>query len=118
MPKGKAKKANKPVELCFHRNIKIKVTAEHIKKGKPGDDNNCAIALALKEAFPDRADQVSVDSGTINVGDGITMETTTKMERFIELFDGTEDDHGNRIKGKVKPFSFTMPLSFAPVEDC
>lgn len=33
--------------------LKVKVTQEHINKGKPGYDNACALALAIQDAWPE-----------------------------------------------------------------
>lgn len=85
--------------------MKISVNTKHIKAGVIGDDAQCPIAHAVREAvnrtclkglLKDRT--ISVDGGEIKVG-SLTMTPPKKVERFVEKFDNSEE---------VKPFSFTL----------
>ena len=91
--------------------MEIKVTQKHINKGRRGDVNTCAIALALAEQFGADADDVSVDPNEIKVskknGFSFSFEWTkipARIQNFISKFD--------HDKASVKPFSFKLPVPF------
>lgn len=81
--------------------MQVRVTADHIKRGKRRSESSCPIALALCEKL-----QVETQRGT-SVGQmhltvkGVRLlsKVPKKIVQFIEAFD----------KGsKVKPFTFTI----------
>jgi len=84
------------------KKIKIKVTAEHIDKGKRNNCRECPVALAIKEQLNLPYD---MQVGTLGVNIFYEKHTCTKYmlsraaERFINKFDGRKD---------VKPFNFVM----------
>lgn len=90
---------------------KVKVTAEHIKKGLKEDPCNCPIALALKDAgYKEvlvRGSEIEFDSTN---GYAICIAAGTRIDLFIDDFDsGT----------KVKPMTISMPIppNYIPIEE-
>lgn len=81
--------------------VTVKVTQEHINKGKVQNENSCPIALALKEqGFKG----VAVPGGTFTLKVGKFHPSYTlpkKADQFVDTFD---------YEGKVKPFEFTAEL--------
>ena len=78
--------------------MKITVTKEHIKKGKPNLGYACPIALAVREQLHLSAVEVHVDGAGITAG---TMDY--EIPRAAVLFFWRFDE------GKsVKPFSFNL----------
>lgn len=64
--------------------IKVKITEEHIRSGKPRTITLCPIALALKDKFPYSsvrvgADDVSIDDSEYNL--------SKEARRFVDRFD-------------------------------
>lgn len=82
--------------------VTVKVTQEHINKGKTMDGYFCPIALSLKaQGFKG----VSVPGGVFSVKVGkfeLNYLLPKKAIFFIYDFDG---------EGRVKPFTFTAELS-------
>jgi len=81
--------------------VAIKVTRDHIENGEPEDTNQCAIALAVKEAFG--IEDVSV-GGEIQVGN-MTFKNSKEVNTFIRNFDTkgvVEDEYFT--KEERKPF--------------
>lgn len=82
------------------KRLKVTVTRDHIKRGKPGESEYCPIALALK----------GMGKRHVQVGevcccwDGGTADLPLKSTKFIERFDA---------KKPVKPFSFTLNVEEA-----
>ena len=77
----------------------INVTAEHITDGARGNPWGCAIALALKTAFPD-AELVSVGVTDFDIDDRVyDIPFPREASTWIEAF-----DRG----GEVEPFSFDV----------
>jgi hypothetical protein len=86
--------------------VKVIVTEHDIKKGVPGDEDSCPIALALKRRF--RRDDITVGDYTIII-DGYVMKHLAVTDRFVEAF-----DEG----GFVRPFSFVInPRRLSLVDD-
>lgn len=68
--------------------MKVKVTAQHIKDGVPGDADACPIALALNEQLPAEEDSFgwTVDAFTAeNVHTRVRL--SKRAQKFVERFD-------------------------------
>jgi len=90
--------------------VTIEVMNEHIEKGEPEDPCNCPVALALSEktglvceVYPD----------SIRVGGNLFdkcahFKAPASVTKFVNKFDGQI--------GKVKPFSFKLPLTNIKIE--
>jgi len=85
--------------------IKVGVTAEDIKKGKPRDEQNCPVALATNRAFGNLLEgclSIQQSFASLRVP-GEASERTTQLPdeavQFIRDFDGSAD---------VKPFEFYL----------
>ena len=81
----------------------IEVTKKHIANGVPGDECNCAIALALKDEYKTSDVSVEVDDGPmLFIGDTIldlaTSETAEEIDSFIKDFDYRENVEPFTIK--------------------
>jgi hypothetical protein len=85
------------------RPLLLKVTAEHISRGVPGNRCKCPVALALKVLFPD-ATTVEVDSVRLvaagDSGELLYRPTPALVRDFVNDFD---------MGHKVEPFEY--PLS-------
>jgi hypothetical protein len=81
----------------------ITVTADHIAHGRPGSGRECAIALALWEAFPDAEDIGVGDFATVLVGDEPEMATLLpeQAREFVRDFDDGQP---------VEPFTFDLDI--------
>ena len=82
----------------------IEVTKKHIELGVPGDECNCAIALALQDEYKTSDVLVQVeDEPMLYVGDNIlelaTCETAEEIDSFITYFDNRD---------KVEPFTIKI----------
>lgn len=77
--------------------MKISVTQEHIKKGKPRAHCACPVALAIKEVTPWCP---MVDSKFVEFG-SFVMDLPQEVTTFIDLF-----DHGH----PVEPFEFELEI--------
>ncbi len=64
--------------------MKIQITQQHIDKGIPGCKENCAIALAYKEQFPEK--KISIHNGRIII-DGVEFGFGGIIQQFIRDFD-------------------------------
>ena len=65
----------------------IEVTKEHIANGVPGDECNCAIALALVDEYKTSDVSVEVeDEPMLYVGDKSLNIATDKMSEGIDAF--------------------------------
>lgn len=75
--------------------LKVQVKQKHIKAGKCGDPNSCALALAILDTIPDAA-SVSV-CGLIIVNHKSktkpesVFELSLRAEKFIDEFDHSSD---------------------------
>ncbi len=112
----------------------IKVTNDHIAEGDQGDENSCAVALAVKEQVPGvDPETVRVQGCSIlfNVGDAAyDIRTPDEIAEWIEAFDagGIEveveldevDEDGELITGyeleDVGPIDFE--LDYSPANPC
>lgn len=83
--------------------MKIRVTKEHIKKGKPEACSSCPVALALKEAFPEAHHTMAGPSqlGLMDEDQGFTRlwDTPLIVREFITRFDSNKP---------VEPFEFEL----------
>ncbi len=82
----------------------VKVEQKHINCGTPGDCNNCAIALAVKDATG--ADIVYSDDFSIEWGNKINgksnmvgMATPISLQIFMDNYD---------VGNPVEPFEFIL----------
>lgn len=90
--------------------LKIKVTKEILRKSAgcayPKLENNCAIALAVREIFP----KAKVESDYIfpfgRESYSTSIDLPTKAKNFIDKFD--EKDFAARIK--MRPIEFTISI--------
>lgn len=87
--------------------ITVDVKQKHINKGVQGNQNTCAIAVALEEMFD--ADEVCVsdDEITVEKSNGFSFKfewnkISAAVKKFIEKFD--------QDKKSVKPFKFQLPI--------
>lgn len=78
------------------KRIVVKVTAEHIKKGKRRDAHCCPLALALKEKAPGF---VSVGDDDCSVG-AREYNLSPKAKKFVKTID--------RNKSKTAPATFIL----------
>lgn len=78
------------------RPIKISITKAHIRDGVPGNECDCPIALALKDALLTNDVAVNPDGMRVN---NRTFSADKKDRRFIERFDNGKP---------VKPYSFEI----------
>jgi len=93
--------------------FKACVTWNHIRRGKRGNVNQCAVALACKEALKINFNKVRdarvivCEVISVKIKDGMyEMITPMKAEKFIERFD---DD--SISKNDMKPFCFKLKLA-------
>lgn len=78
--------------------MEIKVTLEHICHGQHHKGDACPVALALREAFPNK--KVWVDPlYTIEIGEDVYV-APEEVRQFVERFDDGEE---------VEPFAFNLP---------
>lgn len=80
--------------------LTVRIRPEHIAEAVARDSNKCAIAQAIKDAYP-RFSRISVDIATIRVSDGTRglrsmYFTPPSLQKFILNF-----DRGN--KASLKP---------------
>ena len=82
----------------------IEVTKKHIENGIPGDECNCAIALALQDEYKTSDVSVEVeDEPMLFIGDKILELATPEMAEDVNLF--IQDfDYNN----EVKPFTIQI----------
>ena len=82
----------------------IEVTKKHIANGVPGDECNCAIALALQDEYKTSDVSVEVeDEPMLFIGDKILELSTSQMAEDVNLF--IQDfDYNN----EVKPFTIQV----------
>lgn len=85
--------------------VSIRVRQKDIKEGECGDENLCAVALAVRNYFNNvlnmSVEDVEVTSDTVRVKfDDLVFGTTNKLQDFIEKFD---DDKSN-----VKPCTLQL----------
>ena len=66
------------------RDIRIKITKEHIRKGVRGSACECPIALALKETLITNNVHVDMDGMRVN---HVSYALDKKDRKFIERFD-------------------------------
>lgn len=97
------------------RNIHIKITEEHIAKGKKFSSSRDPIALAIKDACPEvKAIDVNFTKIKITLGDArYTAEATDAAFAFIMAFD---DPDGRFEQYIVGPFSTTLCFKHNPKE--
>ena len=82
----------------------IEVTKEHIANGVPGDECNCAIALALQDEYKTSDVSVQVeDEPMLFIGDKILEIATSQMADDIDFFI-RDFDYNN----EVKPFTIQI----------
>jgi len=95
----------------------IDITSEDIKMGGRGDENTCAIALALQESYDTL--NVSVqnnhqESGTYLYVDDEALSLSKRMKKkvddFVELFDTftNANDYKGREHKIPKPFTLVV----------
>lgn len=77
--------------------MKIKITENHIKKGKPANTYCCPIALALKENGYEDPTVGASKAYAVKDGNMISLKLSDSAIRFIKKFDKNE---------KVEPFEF------------
>ena len=82
----------------------IEVTKKHIANGVPGDECNCAIALALQDEYKTSDVSVEVeDEPMLFIGDKIleiaTSEMADDIDNFIKDFD---------FNNEVNPFTIQI----------
>jgi len=90
--------------------MRIYVNARHIATGIRNDCNNCPIAIAVQEQFPECIVQVSNDVISIQrIFDDwyISVAVPSSMKRWITQFDFL-----HRKWKMSKPFDFELPVSF------
>ena len=112
--------------------MKIQVTEEHIKKGKPEDCGRCAVALAVQEQLPNNynvgvfkgGENNDVYFGIYNKYNDLEIENTIHkidlddLDTFIETFDRNYKwDFDNKVsvhkeesKYSVEPFEFDVEI--------
>ena len=78
----------------------VKATQDHIDKGVPGSPCNCALALAIKDAYG--TSDVSVNGSVISV-DGKSAATQPPQKSFINVFD-------TKPKSESHPTAFVLDL--------
>lgn len=81
--------------------IRVRVTADHIAKGKPTQKECCPIALAFKDAGYETA---LVDTQAAFIAKGKDKDVIVLPEKarlFVERFD---------VKKSVEPFEFTVEV--------
>lgn len=69
---------------------KIRVTQDHINKGKPVEAGACPIALALRERFPDKDIRVFPKIMTLGRYQNKVMfskKNSSSVRKFVEEFD-------------------------------
>ena len=82
----------------------IEVTKKHILKGVPGDNCNCAIALALQDEYKTSDVSVEVDDEPeLHVGDDILEIASSEMVDDIDFFIRDFDHREN-----VEPFTIKV----------
>ena len=82
----------------------IEVTKKHIANGVPGDECNCAIALALQDEYKTSDVSVQVeDEPMLFIGDKILEIATSQMADDIDFFI-RDFDYNN----EVKPFTIQV----------
>ena len=82
----------------------IKVTKKHIANGVPGDNCNCAIALALQDEYKTSDVSVEMEDGPLlYVGDKILDIAGSEMADDIDLFIRDFD-----YRDKVEPFTIKV----------
>lgn len=77
--------------------MKIKVTEDHIKKGKPANTYCCPVALALKENGYEDATVGESKAYAVKDGNTVTLKLSDSASSFIRKFDMNE---------QVEPFEF------------
>ena len=78
--------------------MKIAVTKDHIKYGEAGSDNECPIALAFSEIFPNET--IEVDGNNVIISRSQrSFQLPKRARNFIDTFDKRKP---------VKPFTFTI----------
>ncbi len=91
--------------------MKLKVTAEHIKKGVPADTCNCPIALAIKDLCgPDT--WVNVGSATLEVRGKAFIDLPPEAMKFIhdfDFFEGIDEEERAASSDLPEPFEFEVP---------
>jgi hypothetical protein len=80
----------------------VRVTAEHITRGRPGSCERCPVALAITAATCACYVSAAASTFTILTGTGqlLTYRTPPLAAAFITAFDAAQP---------VAPFQFTMP---------
>lgn len=109
--------------------IKVPVLSTHIQNGRCGCEENCALAMAISDAFVYKGfynPLVEVNSSTIRVSGSFvkreqrrrgfsygtydfTFDMSRKLKRFIHRFDHY-GEHGYSRLTPPKPFAFTLTL--------
>ena len=81
----------------------VNTTQKHIDEGVQGSPCNCALALAVKDAYglPRSSSEVSVNATTIAVK-GKSVHTQPAQSRFVRDFDAS--------KAKVSPHKFVLDI--------
>lgn len=80
--------------------IKVRVTAEHIARGKKADYNGCPVALALADAVMAVPTTCGV-AGTIDIPGHRDLRAPARVLDWVGDFDSDQP---------VKPFSFTLEV--------
>lgn len=98
-------------------NMKIKVTKDHIIRGQPGECDNCPVALAIREQYPNvkeimvaEAQQPIVYIITV-AGRKLSFELLPEALSFICDFDGQYCGIPSYNKNSFKPFEFELTES-------
>lgn len=83
--------------------MKVKVTQEHIDKGKPGAPYSCPVALAIRDSIPNIVN-AGVGRTTIEMidqhGNWLCYDAPRSVKKFVIAYD---------YKKPVEPFNFFMP---------
>ena len=89
--------------------MKIKVTSDHITRGRPLTGCLCPVALAVKEQTGAKYVRVGLNTASIgkHVLDNIVYVLPPEVEKFIFNFDGLRD---------VSPFEFELKDTFKETE--
>ena len=92
----------------------IDITSEDIKMGGRGDENTCAIALAIQESYDTLNVSVQTEDITYLYVDDEALSLSKRMKKkvddFVELFDTftNANDYKGREHKIPKPFTLVV----------